>query len=159
MLASTVGFESEEEPHSTRHPYSRLETAFGRDSRVITMPSNTIRHRPWIAVALVAALVVVPTVAMGFGMLGMGPAMGGHWGHGMWGASDGASAWMLVLGAGVQLLFLALLLGLGYLGYRALTSQAGSNDSALEELRIAYARGDVDAEEFDRRRKRLEPPQ
>jgi putative membrane protein len=123
------------------------------------MPSNTTRHRPWIVVALVAALVVVPTAAMGVGILGMGPAMGGHWGHGMWGASDGPSAWMLALGAGVQLLFLTLLLGLGYLGYRALTAQAGPNDSAIEELRIAYARGDIDDEEFDRRRKRLEQPQ
>jgi putative membrane protein len=119
-------------------------------------PNTTDRQLPWVVLALVGALIVLPAFAMGFGMMGMGPMMGGAWDHGIWGASAGASDWVFVVGLGMQLLFLALLVGAGYLGYRALTSSDGSTDSAKEELRSAYARGDLDGEEFERRRKQLE---
>ena len=121
------------------------------------MASNTTdRQLVWIVLAIVGALVILPAFAMGFGMMGMGPTMGGAWDHGMWGASDGASGWMFVVGVGMQLLFLALLVGAGYLGYRALSGSGGSTDPAMDELRSAYARGDLDDEEFERRRDRLE---
>lgn len=123
------------------------------------MSSNTNRQLPWIVVAIVVALVAVPTFAMGFGTMGWGPMMGGDWGHGMWGASDGMPGWVFVVGAVMQLLFLALLVGAGYLGYRALTARSESTDPALEELRSAYARGELDDEEFERRRDRLESGQ
>jgi putative membrane protein len=121
------------------------------------MASNTTdRQLVWVVLAIVAALVVLPAFAMGFGVMGMGPMMGGAWDHGMWGAGDGMSGWMFVVGAGLQLLFLALLVGAGYLGYKALRSSGGSTDPAMEELRTAYARGELDDDEFERRRERLE---
>lgn len=113
------------------------------------------RQLVWVVLVLVAALIVVPAVSMGFGVMGMGSMMGSDWSHGMWGASDGASGWMVVLGVGLQLLFLALVAGAGYLAYRAVTSESDSRDPALEELRSAYARGDLDDDEYERRRERL----
>ncbi|MFC4406906.1 SHOCT domain-containing protein [Haloarchaeobius iranensis] len=38
----------------------------------------------------------------------------------------------------------------------AAQSQQSSTDRALEELRIAYARGEVDDDEFERRKRTLE---
>jgi putative membrane protein len=38
----------------------------------------------------------------------------------------------------------------------AARSQQSSKDRALEELRIAYARGEVDDDEFERRKRTLE---
>lgn len=114
------------------------------------------RQLVWIVLGIVAALVVLPAIAMAGGLLGMGPMMGGGWGHGMWGASDGVSSWLIVVAMGAQVVFLALLVGAGYLGYRALTRRDTSSDPAIEELRVAYARGDIDDDEFDRRRERLE---
>ncbi|MHB9286932.1 SHOCT domain-containing protein [Halobacteriales archaeon Cl-PHB] len=123
------------------------------------MTTNTTdRQLGWIVVALVAALLVVPALTMGAGMLGHGPMMGDAWSHGMWDTGDGVSGWALV-GLGMQLAFLVLVVGAVYLGYRALTGPSPSADPALDELRTAYARGDVDADEFERRRDRLESGQ
>ena len=72
---------------------------------------TTDRQLVWIVLAIVAALVIIPTV----GMMWAGPMMGGMWGTGMWGA-DGMSGWMLIVGAGMQLLFLAIIVGAIYLG-------------------------------------------
>lgn len=116
---------------------------------------TTDRQLVWIVLAIVVVLVVVPAFGMGFGMMGTGPMMGGTWGDHTWGAG-GASGWMLVVGVGMQLAFLAVVAGAVYLGYRALTAQDGSSDPALEELRTAYARGDLSDEEYERRRERLE---
>ncbi|WP_440988601.1 SHOCT domain-containing protein [Haloarchaeobius baliensis] len=38
----------------------------------------------------------------------------------------------------------------------AARSQQSSTDRALEELRIAYARGEVDDDEFERRKRKLQ---
>lgn len=38
----------------------------------------------------------------------------------------------------------------------AVRSEGESSDRALEELRIAYARGEVDEDEYERRKRRLE---
>ncbi len=118
--------------------------------------TNADRHLGWIVLALVAAVVLPPAVMLGVGMAGMGPMMGGTWDHGVWGAGDGAWGWMLFVAVGVQLLFLALLVGAASLGYNALTTRSESTDPAVEELRSAYARGDLDDEAFERRRDRLE---
>lgn len=104
-----------------------------------------------VAIVLVTlgALVVLPMVFMGFG-----PMMGGMWGHGAWG--DGmASGWMPLVAVLVQLLFVAAIIGGGYLLYRAIAGSDGS-DRALEELRLAYARGEVSDEEYEQRRDALE---
>ncbi|ELY35161.1 SHOCT domain-containing protein [Haloferax volcanii] len=44
----------------------------------------------------------------------------------------------------------------GVLLFRALRDGDDGSDGALDELRRAYARGDIDDEEFDRRRERLD---
>ncbi|MEF8851348.1 MAG: SHOCT domain-containing protein [Haloarculaceae archaeon] len=52
-----------------------------------------------------------------------------------------------------------MVVGLGYLLYRAVAgTRTGTPaaDPAVEELRIAYARGEVDDEEYERRRERLQ---
>lgn len=115
----------------------------------------TDRQLVWVMLAIIAALIVLPVFGMGFGMMGPGSMMGGMWGDHMWGAGE-ASGWMLVIGVGMQILFLAVIVGATYLGYRALTKQDESSDPALEELRAAYARGDLSDDEYERRRERLE---
>lgn len=69
---------------------------------------------------------------------GMAPGSGMGW----------ASGWMWM-----ALAPFVLLLAIGYGGYRLLGS---GRDAALEELRLAYARGDLTDEEYETRRQRLE---
>ena len=110
----------------------------------------------WIVLGILAVLIVVPVLTMGMGVMGVGPMMGGAWDHGMWGGAETVPTWLLVVGVGMQLLFLAVLFGVGYLVYKALTQRSGSTDPALEALRTAYARGEMSDEEYERRRERLE---
>ncbi|WP_226004717.1 SHOCT domain-containing protein [Natrinema salinisoli] len=114
-----------------------------RDTRLVT-----------IVLVTLGALVVLPMLFMGFGLMGFGPMMGGMWGHGAW---DGGTVpgWMPLVAVLMQLLFVALIVGAGYLLYRAMT---GSDDAdrALEELRLAYARGELDDDEYEQRRNTLE---
>jgi putative membrane protein len=114
---------------------------------------TTDRQLVWLALAIVAALVALPAFTMGFGTMGTGSMMGGMGSGGMWGAG-GSFGWML--GGAGMLIFLALVIGIASLSYRALTTQDGGTDTALEELRVAYARGDLSDEEYEQRRTRLE---
>jgi len=50
------------------------------------------------------------------------------------------------------LIFLLILLGGGYLVFRRMSETQTSQDPAMEELRTAYARGDLTDEEFEARR-------
>ncbi|WP_408956720.1 SHOCT domain-containing protein [Natrinema sp. 74] len=118
-------------------------TAETRDTRLATA-----------VLIAIGALIVLPMVFMGFGMLGFGPMMGGTWGHGMWGGGTGAG-WMALVAVAMQLAFLIAIVGGGYLLYRAIAGPGG-NDRALEELRVAYARGDLSEEEYEQRRNALE---
>lgn len=99
---------------------------------------------------LVAAVLLVPFFAMALLM----PAVG------MWGSSHMGDAWMWG-GAGwlwglVWLLVLVGVAGLVMFLFRsARRSDTENDDVALEELRIAYARGDMSDEEFEKRRERL----
>jgi putative membrane protein len=107
-----------------------------------------------ILLLLLAAIVLLPllTMGMGYGMMG-GPMMGG----GMWGGgSQTGSGWWLLAGLLGRVLTLLVVVGIGYVVYRALTASGNGRDEALEELRIAYARGDLSDEEYERRRKTLE---
>lgn len=106
--------------------------------------------RPLLVV--VAALVLVPLLLMAFVMPMMGMWGGGHmtdsW---MWGGAGGGWVWL-----GMWLIMLLVIGGVGYLLYAGVRGAGdGTTDSAIEELRHAYARGDLSDEEFERRRERL----
>jgi putative membrane protein len=122
---------------------------------------RTTDHLVWIVLAALAVLLVLPILLMtvgmmGFGMMGMPMMGGGMWGGGMWGSGTGAPGWAYFLGPLVQLLFLAVLVGGGYVVYRRVVATTETTDPALEELRLAYARGELSDEEFEDRRRRLE---
>jgi len=105
-----------------------------------------------IALLVLAVLVLFPLLMMVFAVPMMG-MMGWWWGGGM--ASGLSPLW----GIGMMLLWLVVLVGVGYLLYRGLVGGVGSSvaaDPALEELRLAYARGDLSEEEFEERRAKLE---
>ena len=92
-----------------------------------------------------AILILSPMLMMGFAM----PMMGGMYGY------DGQGTFGLV-GFLVPLAVLLVVLGAGYLLVRRVTGHTDSRDPALEELRSAYARGDLSDEEFETRRQTLE---
>lgn len=107
----------------------------------------TLTDRRLVAAVLLAlgALLVLPL------LFGGGMMAGGMWGHG----GTAAPGWMVLVGTLSRVLVVVVLAGAGYLLYRAVTGDGGS-DSALEELRRAYARGELTDEEYDRRRERLQ---
>jgi len=104
---------------------------------------------------IIGAFVIFPIIFMGFGMMGFGPMMGGMWGSGMWGGGT-VPGWLFIVGIVMQLLFLAAIVAGGYLVYRAVVGGESDSDQALEELQLAYARGDVTDEEYEQRRATLE---
>ena len=105
-----------------------------------------------IIVIVLGVILLFPLLMMLFMMPMMG--MMGLWGTG--GPSVGVG-FSPMWGIGIMLLFLAVLLGIGYVLYRAVTRGALSgNNAALEELRIAYARGELSQEEFEQRRDDLQ---
>lgn len=120
------------------------------------MPTNSDDKRlVTLLLVIIGAVFIVPLFFMGFGMMGFGPMMSGMWGGHMWG--DGTMpGWMFIAGIVMQLLFLAALVGGGYLIYRAIAGDASDSDQALEELRLAYARGELTDEEYEQRRDALE---
>lgn len=121
------------------------------------MATNTTdRQLVGIVLAIVAVLVVLPALMMGGGLFGTGSVMHGTVDHGMWGTADAAPGWAVFLGLAIRLIFLAVVVGGGYLLYRALTGMGDTTDPAIEELRTAYARGELSEEEFERRRERLD---
>lgn len=106
-----------------------------------------------IVIVVVALLLLLPVVLMLFAwpMMGMG-----WWTHGPVdggppsGPGGVGPAWML----GLWFVGLLLVVGVGYLLYRAVSNDA--DDPAFEELRRAYARGELTDEEYEERRDRLE---
>lgn len=134
-----------------------MEATLRRD----TMPKHTQDTRlVTILLIIVGAVVIVPMFAMGFGMMGVSPMMGGTWdghmGDGyMWGGGA-MPGWMFILGVVLQLLFLAAIIGGGYLIYKEVVGTENDTDQALEELRMAYARGDLSDDEYERRRETLQ---
>ena len=102
---------------------------------------------------IVAVILLLPLLMMVLMMPLMGMWGGGHmWNGGMW---DGTGAtWMWLL---MWLVPLLILLGAGYLLYGAISDSGGRRtDPAIEELRAAYARGELSDEEFEQRRERLD---
>ncbi|MFC6734506.1 MULTISPECIES: SHOCT domain-containing protein [unclassified Haladaptatus] len=104
-----------------------------------------------IVLIVLAVIVLFPLLMMVFAMPMMG-MMGWWWGGGM--AGGLSPLW----GIGMMLVWLVVLVGIGYLLYRGLVGGVGSavtGDRALEELRVAYARGELTEEEFEERHARL----
>lgn len=99
-----------------------------------------------LAVVLLAPLLMMVFMMPMMGMMGGWASSASSWGAGM------SPMWSL----GMILLLFVVLLGAGYLLYRTFTQESlSSNDPALEELRLAYARGDLTQEEFEQRREDL----
>lgn len=99
---------------------------------------------------IVAVVLLVPFLMMVLAWPMMGLWGGGH----MWDGNATGAGWMTMIL--LWLLPLAVVLGLGYLLYRGLVGSGGrETDPALEELRVAYARGELSDEEFEERRNRL----
>jgi putative membrane protein len=109
-----------------------------------------------LVLLLVAAVILLPllTVGLGGGTMG-GGMMGGMRGSHMW-SDGGVPGWWLLASLLGRALTLLVVLGVGYLVYRALTESGAGTDAAMDELRLAYARGDIDDEEYERRRQTLE---
>ena len=104
-----------------------------------------------IVLIVLGVLVLFPLLMMVFAMPMMG-MMGWWWDGGM--AGGLSPLW----GIGMMLVWLVVLVGIGYLLYRGLVGRVGPSmdaDRALEELRVAYARGDLTDEEFEARRATL----
>lgn len=112
------------------------------------MSSNDQILRTLLIIA--AVVLLVPFLLMAVMMPVMGMWGWGRMGDvGMWGG-DGRM-WLLM-----WLVVLIVALGIGYLLYRGIRRTDGrSEDAALEELRIAYARGELSDEEFETRSERL----
>lgn len=136
---------------------SAKETEFNEGLVPPGMPSDDADNRLVVLLlALLGVLVILPILGMGFGLLGFGHMSGTMWGGGMWGDGFAFPFWAFLISALGQLVFLAVLVLGAYLLYRRVITDSDGTDPALEELRRAYARGDLTDEEFERRRERLE---
>jgi putative membrane protein len=112
------------------------------------MASSDQLHTTTILPLVLGAFILIPMLMMGFGgMMGYGGMMG------QYGSTGG---WWPFIGMVVPLVFFLVLLGGGYLIIRRVTDTQSSHNPAIEELRLAYARGDPTDEEFEARREKLE---
>ncbi|MFB6200499.1 MAG: SHOCT domain-containing protein [Halorhabdus sp.] len=108
------------------------------------MSSSNQLDTTTVVFLLLGAFVVLPLLTMGLGFGGM---MGGY---------GTTSGWWPLVGMLVRLVFLLLLFGGGYLVFRRVTESQPSRDPVMDQLRLAYARGDLTEEEFEARRNKLE---
>jgi putative membrane protein len=102
---------------------------------------------------LVLVILLLPFLMMIVAMPLMGVWGWGHmWDSGMWNGTGATWMWFLM-----SVVPVAIVLAVGYLLYRLFRQPATRQaDPALEELRTAYARGEISDEEFEERRRRLE---
>lgn len=101
---------------------------------------------------VLVAIVLLPMLLMTIAMPMMGLWGGGHmWNGGMWNGTG--AGWIGLL---FWLVFLVVLVAVLYGLYGALRDAGGDGDRAREELRLAYARGELSDEEYETRRERLE---
>lgn len=110
---------------------------------------NTTEHLLRVALIIGGVILLVPLLMMTF----MIPVMGaGH--MGTWNGMTGPVWGWMVMG----LFWLLLIVAIVYLIYRAADGgdRSARQDPAIQELRQAYARGDLTDEEFENRRERLE---
>lgn len=112
---------------------------------------SATNRRDLTTLVLIGVLVLWPILMMAFGGMGM---MGyGGMTSVPYGGGNGMYGWV---GIGLQLIFLLIIIGGGYLLVRRVFDHHESHDEALEEARRAYARGDLSDEEFEARRSRLQ---
>lgn len=98
---------------------------------------------------VIVAILLLPILAMAIMM----PLMG-MWGGHMWNGTWTSGGWMWIV---MSIIPLLILLGIGYLLYGVVRGPSEHRtDPAIEELRSAYARGDLTEEEFQKRREQLE---
>ncbi|WP_311171840.1 SHOCT domain-containing protein [Halobellus ordinarius] len=103
-----------------------------------------------ILLLILGAFILLPLLMMGLGF-------GGMMGYGgMMGQYGGTGGWWPFVGMLFPLVLLLVLVGGGYLVFRRISETQADQDSAMEELRMAYARGDLTDEEFESRRETLE---
>lgn len=108
----------------------------------------------WILLAVAAIVLLVPFLSMALMMPMMGLWGWGQMSGGMWG---GGGVWLWLL---MWLSVLLVVGGGGYLLYRAVRRSSGRDtDTALEELRLTYARGELTDDEFEERYERLQRDQ
>ncbi|WP_435362371.1 SHOCT domain-containing protein [Haloarchaeobius sp. DFWS5] len=113
------------------------------------MSSSNQLDTTTIILLILGALILLPVLmmAVGFGgVMGYGGMMGGY---------ETTNGWWPLVGMLVPLVFLLLLLGGGYFLVRHATESHSAQNPAMEELRMAYARGDLTDEEFEVRREKL----
>ena len=75
---------------------------------------------------------------------------------GMMGGYGTTSGWWPIVGMLVPFVFTLILLGGGYLVFRHMTDNQTSRSPAMEELRAAYAQGNLSEQEYEERRERLQ---
>jgi putative membrane protein len=114
------------------------------------MSSSNQLDTTTIVLLILGAIIVLPLLTMGMGFGGM-MGYGGMVGYG-----GTTSGWWPFVGMLVPLIFILILLGGGYLIVRRANESQTARNPAMEELRTAYARGDLTDEEFESRREKLE---
>ena len=91
-------------------------------------------------------------------MMGWGNMWGYGYSNGFWG--NGNYWWMGLLGMAIQLLFWIALIVIGVKLFRSYSSRTPvghhSKDNSLDILRERYARGAIDADEYNRRKHDLQ---
>ena len=99
-------------------------------------------------IIIAGVLLLVPLLMMiSFPMMGMM-----RW----WGGTGPGVGLSPFWGIGLMLVFLLVAVGIGYFLYKSVVGGVvNDSDTALEELRIAYARGDISQDEFQERQKLL----
>lgn len=111
----------------------------------MTTNDSALRTAVYVVLFLLAIPILMMLVMMPL-MAGIGWDM-----HTAWHGSGGGWAWGLML-----LVPLLVLIGVGYLLSTLVRASNGhQGDRALQELRTAYARGDLSDEAFEQRRKKL----
>lgn len=119
------------------------------------MTETDARELTTIVLVILGALLLWPLLMMGFGGMMYGMWGSGGMMSGPYGGGGGMGTYGLV-GIGIQLLFLVVLLGGGYLLVRRVLAQRDADDPALAELRRTYARGELSDEEYETRRAKLQ---